>query len=103
MVLPPFEGHLYSIFLTGSFEAFSQPFVIWHHYVVLFWVAIHAALFFSLLLWAGVPYFYFHPVDCPLRARIVQNIEAPSRKISSPCPEQSRIPETTGRYPNGTR
>ena len=53
-----FEVHLYSIFLTGSFEAFSQSFVIWHHYVVFFWVAIHAALF-CLLLWAGVLIFIF--------------------------------------------
>ena len=55
-----FEVHLYSIFLAGSFEAFTQPFVIWHHYVVLFLVASHAALvFFCLFLWAGVLIFIF--------------------------------------------
>ena len=41
-----FEVHLYSIFLTGSLEAFSQLFVVWNHYVILFWVSILAALFF---------------------------------------------------------
>ena len=55
-----FEVYLYSIFLASSFEAFTQPFVIWHHYVVLFLVASHAALvFFCLFLWAGVLIFIF--------------------------------------------
>ena len=41
--------------------------------------------------------------DTTERFALKTNLEAPSRKISSPCAEQSRIPETTGRYPNGTR
>ena len=41
-----FKIYLHSIFLACSLEAFTQPFVIWHHYVVLFLVAIHAALVF---------------------------------------------------------
>ena len=60
-----FEVHLYSIFLAGSFEVFTQPFVIWHHYVVLVLVAIHVALGFLFVALGWCPHFYFYPVDCP--------------------------------------
>ena len=63
-----FEVHLYSIFLASSFEAFTQPFVIWNHYVVLFLVASHAALVFLFVSLGWCPHFYFYPVDCPIRA-----------------------------------
>ena len=49
-----FEVYLHSLFLACSHEAFTQPFIIWHHYVILFLVASHAALVFLLFLWAGV-------------------------------------------------
>ena len=49
-----FEIYLHSIFLACSLEAFTQPFIIWHHYLIWLLVASHAALVFCWFLWAGL-------------------------------------------------
>ena len=59
-----FEVYLHSIFLTCSLEAFTQPFIIWHHYVILFLVASHAALVFLLVFMGWCFHSYLYPVEC---------------------------------------
>ena len=61
-----FKVYLHSIFLASSFEAFTQPFIIWHHYVVLFWLPVMQLLFFFLLFfWGLVPSFLSLPCWLP--------------------------------------
>ena len=74
MVLPPLKYTCTPYFWAGSFEAFTQPFVIWHHYVVLFLVASHAVLVFLFVSLGWCPHFYFYPVDCPIRVKQGNNI-----------------------------
>ena len=62
-----FKIYLNSIFLACSLEAFTQPFIIWHHYVVLFLVASHAALVFLLVFMGWCFHSYLYPVECPNR------------------------------------
>ena len=55
-----FEIYWHSILLACSLEAFTQPFIIWHHYVrILFLVAGHAALAFLLFLMGWCFHSYF--------------------------------------------
>ena len=54
-----FKVYLHSIFLASSFEAFTQPFIIWHHYVVLFLVASHAGLVFFVGFFGGADVLIF--------------------------------------------
>ena len=63
-----FEVYLHSIFLACSLEAFTQPFIIWHHYErILFLVASHAALVCLLVFMGWCFHFYLYPVECPNR------------------------------------
>ena len=63
-----FEVYLHSIFLACSLEAYTQPFIIWHHYVrILFLVASHAACVLLLVFMGWCFHSYLHPVECPNR------------------------------------
>ena len=63
-----FEVYLHSIFLACSLEAFTQPFIIWHHYLrILFLVASHAALVLLLVFMGWCFHSYLYPFECPNR------------------------------------
>ena len=63
-----FKVYLHSIFLACSFEAFTQPFILWHHYVrILFLVASHGALVLLLVFMSWWFHSYLYPVECPNR------------------------------------
>ena len=50
MVLPPLKYTCTPYFRHVLFEAFTQPFIVWHHYVrILFLVASHTALVLLLV------------------------------------------------------
>ena len=68
--LASFEVDLHSIFAACSFQTFTQPFVIWHHYVrilVLILVACIAALILPMVSLGWCFHFDLHPVECPYR------------------------------------
>ena len=63
-----FEVYLHSIFLACSLEAFTQPFIIWYHYVrILFLVASHAAPVPLLVFMGWCFHSYLYPAECPNR------------------------------------
>ena len=58
------------MFVACSHDAFTQPFVIWHHYVwilVALLVVYIAVIVFLLVSLGWCSYFDLDPVECPCR------------------------------------
>ena len=61
-----FEVNLHSIFVACSFQTFTQPFVIWYHYVrVLLLVGCMAALILLVVSLGWCFHVDLYPVECP--------------------------------------
>ena len=49
-----FKMDLYPIFVACSFQAFTQPFVVWHHYIWVLIVLLVFCIVIGALFWTGV-------------------------------------------------
>ena len=65
-----FKMDLHPMFVACSFQAFTQPFVVWHHYIWILVALLVISIAVGTLLLVSLgwcSYFELDPIECPCR------------------------------------